>query len=35
MMDADTKSNCSKAPEKVLAAHKQEKKRKYLEAWLE
>jgi hypothetical protein len=35
MTDVYAKSNRSKAPEKVLAAHKQEKKRKHLETCLE
>jgi hypothetical protein len=35
MTDVDAKSNRSKTPIKVLAAHEREKKRKYLEACLE
>jgi hypothetical protein len=33
--DVNAKSNYSKVPDKVLAAHAQEKKKKYLEACLE
>jgi hypothetical protein len=34
-MDIDAKSNRSRAPGKVLAQHKREKKKKYLEPCLE